>query len=118
LPQDNVSIDGEELSFPHVGLRGGAPLPASLIGLVSDRRINTGQVFDPTLPLDRAADGDRALDERRAVKTRLRPDQDDYASSLQRKGALHARPDAHCTDLRHADRPPEPDPRTTLRTNR
>jgi hypothetical protein len=31
-------------------------------------------VFDLTLPLDRVAEGYRAMDERRAIKTLLRPD--------------------------------------------
>jgi threonine dehydrogenase-like Zn-dependent dehydrogenase len=32
-----------------------------------------GRVFDLTLPLEQAAEGYRAMDERRAVKTLLRP---------------------------------------------
>src|SRR5205814_1034427 len=32
-----------------------------------------GKVFDLTLPLDQAAEGYRAMDERRAIKTLLRP---------------------------------------------
>lgn len=61
----------------NIGLRGGmAPvrqyLP-ELLGLVLERRIDPGRVFDLTLPLDEAADGYRAMDERRAVKVMLRP---------------------------------------------
>src|SRR5439155_1308652 len=44
-----------------------------LIDLVFDRRIDPGKVFDLTLPLDRVAEGYRAMDERRAIKTLLRP---------------------------------------------
>jgi threonine dehydrogenase-like Zn-dependent dehydrogenase len=36
-------------------------------------RINPGKVFDLVLPLSRVADGYRAMDERRAIKTLLRP---------------------------------------------
>ena len=32
-----------------------------------------GKVFDLTLPLDQAAEGYRAMDERRAIKALLRP---------------------------------------------
>ena len=35
--------------------------------------INPGKVFNLTLTLDRAAEGYRAMDERRAIKTLLRP---------------------------------------------
>jgi threonine dehydrogenase-like Zn-dependent dehydrogenase len=44
-----------------------------LIDLISNRAIAPGKVFDLTLPLDQAADGYRAMDERRAIKTLLRP---------------------------------------------
>jgi threonine dehydrogenase-like Zn-dependent dehydrogenase len=44
-----------------------------LIGRVLEGRINPGKVFDLTLPLDKAAEGYKAMDERRAVKTLLRP---------------------------------------------
>ncbi|MCQ9130354.1 zinc-dependent alcohol dehydrogenase family protein [Streptomyces hilarionis] len=70
-------IDGQELFFSHVGLRGGpAPVRAylpDLIDRVFDGRIDPGRVFDLTLPLDEAAEGYKAMDERRAVKTLLRP---------------------------------------------
>ena len=38
---------------------------------VLDRKINPGKVFDLTLPLDQVAEGYRAMDERRAIKTLL-----------------------------------------------
>jgi hypothetical protein len=44
-----------------------------LIDLVWNRKINPGKVFDLTLPLDQVAEGYRAMDERRAIKTLLRP---------------------------------------------
>ncbi|WP_141013315.1 zinc-dependent alcohol dehydrogenase family protein [Nocardioides sambongensis] len=61
----------------NVGLRGGmAPvrryLP-ELLELVLQRRIDPGKVFDLTLPLDQAAEGYRAMDERRAIKVLLQP---------------------------------------------
>ena len=72
-----VSLHGEQLFFAHVHLHGGpAPvrryLPA-LIDLVVDGKINPGKVFDLTLPLDQVAEGYRAMDERRAIKTLLEP---------------------------------------------
>ncbi|MEV4460197.1 zinc-dependent alcohol dehydrogenase family protein [Microbispora sp. NPDC049633] len=73
----DVRIPGEELFFSGVHLHGG-PAPVrrflpELIRLIWDRAIDPGKVFDLELPLDRAAEGYRAMDERRAVKTLLRP---------------------------------------------
>jgi threonine dehydrogenase-like Zn-dependent dehydrogenase len=72
-----VELDGQELFYAHVHLHGG-PAPVrrylpKLIELVWDRTINPGKVFDLTLPLDQVAEGYRAMDERRAIKTLLRP---------------------------------------------
>jgi threonine dehydrogenase-like Zn-dependent dehydrogenase len=72
-----VQLPGQELFYAEVHLHGGpAPvrrfLPA-LIDLVWNRKINPGKVFDLTLPLDRVAEGYRAMDERRAIKALLRP---------------------------------------------
>ncbi|MEV7794528.1 zinc-dependent alcohol dehydrogenase family protein [Streptomyces sp. NPDC087512] len=72
-----VSVDGQELFFSHVGLRGGpAPVRRYLPDLI-DRAlsgaIDPGRVFDLTLPLDQVAEGYRAMDERRAIKTLLTP---------------------------------------------
>ena len=44
-----------------------------LIPLVVNGAIEPGRVFDQTLPLAQVADGYRAMDERRAIKTLLRP---------------------------------------------
>ena len=41
-----------------------------LIDLIWNRRIDPGKVFDLELPLDEAAAGYRAMDERRAIKVR------------------------------------------------
>src|SRR5215212_5891429 len=70
-----VSLDGALLFFSHVHLHGGpAPvrryLPA-LIDLVLEGTIQPGKVFDLTLPLEQVAEGYRAMDERRAIKTLL-----------------------------------------------
>ena len=43
-----------------------------LIELVCNGKINPGRVFDLTLPLDEVAEGYRAMDQRRAIKTLLR----------------------------------------------
>jgi threonine dehydrogenase-like Zn-dependent dehydrogenase len=73
----DVELPGRELFFSHVHLHGG-PAPVrrflpELIDLIWNRQIDPGQVFDLTLPLDQAAEGYRAMDERRAIKTLLRP---------------------------------------------
>jgi threonine dehydrogenase-like Zn-dependent dehydrogenase len=72
-----VELNGQELFFAHVHLHGG-PAPVrrylpDLIGLVLKGKINPDKVFDLTLPLDQVAEGYRAMDERRAIKTLLRP---------------------------------------------
>ena len=54
--------------------RPGAPVPARPDGPdLEPARSNPGKVFDLELPLDEAADGYRAMDERRAIKVLLRP---------------------------------------------
>ena len=73
----DVALPGDELFFSHVHLHGG-PAPVrrflpELIDLIWHRRIDPGKVFDLELPLDDAAEGYRAMDERRAIKTLLRP---------------------------------------------
>lgn len=72
-----VELDGLELFFSGVHLHGG-PAPVrrflpELIELIMDGRIDPGVVFDLTLPLEHAADGYRAMDERRATKVLLVP---------------------------------------------
>ena len=72
-----VSLDGQPLFFSHVHLHGG-PAPVrkylpKLIDLVFNGTINPGRVFDLVLPLAQVAEGYRAMDERRAIKTLLRP---------------------------------------------
>lgn len=73
----DVTLPGEELFFSQVHLFGG-PAPVrrflpELIDLIWRREIDPGKVFDLELPLEDAAEGYRAMDERRAVKTLLRP---------------------------------------------
>lgn len=73
----DVSLPGDELFFSAVHQHGG-PAPVrrflpELIDLIWDRQIDPGRVFDLDLPLARAAEGYRAMDERRAVKALLRP---------------------------------------------
>lgn len=72
-----VQLDGQKLFFTHVHLHGG-PAPVRrylprLIELIESRKIDPGKVFDLTLPLEKVAEGYRAMDERRAIKTLLRP---------------------------------------------
>jgi threonine dehydrogenase-like Zn-dependent dehydrogenase len=71
-----VELDGAQLFFSQRGLMGG-PAPVRrflphLMNLVAERRIKPGKVFDLTLPLADVAEGYRAMDERRAIKTMLR----------------------------------------------
>ncbi|MBW8770644.1 MAG: zinc-dependent alcohol dehydrogenase family protein [Gemmatimonadetes bacterium] len=70
-----VQLDGAKLFYTHVHLHGG-PAPVrrylpDLIELVLDGTIEPGKVFDLTLPLDQVAEGYKAMDERRAIKTLL-----------------------------------------------
>ena len=72
-----VALDGQQLFFAHVRLHGG-PAPVrrylpDLIELVWNRKINPGKVFDLVLPMDQVAEGYRAMDTRRAIKTLLTP---------------------------------------------
>jgi threonine dehydrogenase-like Zn-dependent dehydrogenase len=72
-----VEFKGEELFYTHVHLHGG-PAPVrrylpKLIDLVLSGKMNPGKVFDLVLPLEQVAEGYRAMDERRAIKTLLRP---------------------------------------------
>jgi len=72
-----VELDAQDLFWTHVHLHGG-PAPVRrflprLIELIESRTINPGKVFDLTLPLESVAEGYRAMDERRAIKTLLRP---------------------------------------------
>jgi threonine dehydrogenase-like Zn-dependent dehydrogenase len=71
-----VELDGAQLFYTQRGLMGG-PAPVRrflphLMDLVAERKINPGKVFDLTLPLADVAEGYRAMDERRAIKTMLR----------------------------------------------
>jgi threonine dehydrogenase-like Zn-dependent dehydrogenase len=71
-----VEFDGQQLFFSQKGLLGG-PAPVRrflphLMDLVLTRQINPGKVFDLELPLADVAEGYRAMDERRAIKTMLR----------------------------------------------
>jgi threonine dehydrogenase-like Zn-dependent dehydrogenase len=71
----DVQIPGDELFFDQIHLHGG-PAPVrrflpELIQLIWDRKIDPGKVFDLTLPLEEAAEGYRAMDERRATKVLL-----------------------------------------------
>jgi len=72
-----VSLDGMDLFWSLAHVHGG-PAPVrrflpELIDLIWNRQINPGKVFDLELPLDQAADGYRAMDERDAIKALLRP---------------------------------------------
>ena len=72
-----VEFKGEELFYTHVHLHGG-PAPVrrylpQLMDLILNEEINPGKVFDLRLPIDQVAEGYRAMDERRAIKTLLVP---------------------------------------------
>jgi threonine dehydrogenase-like Zn-dependent dehydrogenase len=72
-----VAVDGMDLFWSLVHLHGG-PAPVrrflpELIDLIWRREIDPGKVFDLELPLDRAAEGYEAMDQRQAIKALLRP---------------------------------------------
>lgn len=72
-----VQLDGRELFFSEIHLHGG-PAPVrrflpDLIDQIWKGQIHPGKVFDLELPLEQVAEGYRAMDERRAIKTLLRP---------------------------------------------
>lgn len=72
-----VQLDGQELFYSEVHLHGG-PAPVrrflpDLIDRIWKSQIHPGKVFDLELPLSQAAEGYRAMDERRAIKALLRP---------------------------------------------
>ena len=71
----DVTLEGQELFRSAVHLHGG-PAPVrrflpELIQLIWDREIDPGAVFDLTIPLEEAAEGYKAMDERRATKVLL-----------------------------------------------
>jgi threonine dehydrogenase-like Zn-dependent dehydrogenase len=71
----DVKIPGIDLFFADIHLHGG-PAPVrrflpNLVQLIWDREIEPGRVFDLTLPLEQAAEGYEAMDERRAIKVLL-----------------------------------------------
>ena len=73
----DVVLPGMDLFWSLAHLHGG-PAPVrrflpELIDLIWSHRINPGKVFDLELPLDDAAAGYEAMDERRAIKVLLRP---------------------------------------------
>ncbi|MBV8452925.1 MAG: zinc-binding dehydrogenase, partial [Deltaproteobacteria bacterium] len=75
--QHGMKLDMFPLFFAVVHLHGG-PAPVrrylpDLIRLVWDGKIHPGKVFDLVLPMDKVAEGYRAMDERRAIKVLLRP---------------------------------------------
>jgi threonine dehydrogenase-like Zn-dependent dehydrogenase len=70
-----VELSSEELFFSEVQFFGG-PAPVrrflpDLIERIWSRTIDPGEVLDLELPLDEAAEGYRAMNERRAIKTLL-----------------------------------------------
>ncbi|WP_309133448.1 zinc-dependent alcohol dehydrogenase family protein [Cellulomonas sp.] len=71
----DVQLPGDLLFFSQVQVLGG-PAPVrrflpELVQLIWDRTIDPGKVFDLTLPLEQAAEGYKAMDERRATKVLL-----------------------------------------------
>jgi threonine dehydrogenase-like Zn-dependent dehydrogenase len=65
------------LFFSHIHLEGG-PAPVrrylpDLINLVLEKKIDPSPVFDLVLPLEKVAEGYKAMDERQAIKALLQP---------------------------------------------
>ncbi len=72
-----VELPGDKLFASTVHLHGG-PAPVrrflpDLMDRIARRTIDPGKVFDLTLPLEQAADGYRAMDQRTAIKVLLQP---------------------------------------------
>ena len=68
-----VEIQGQSLFFSQIHLEGG-PAPVrrylpDLIDLVLNQKIDPSPVFDLVLPFSQVAEGYKAMDERRAIKT-------------------------------------------------
>ena len=74
-----VSFDGQQLFFRQQRMLGGpAPVRRFLPDLMNrarEGRIHPGKVFDLVLPIAQVAEGYKAMDERRAIKTMLRVDE-------------------------------------------
>ena len=73
----DVSLPGPELFFAEIHVHGG-PAPVrrflpDLVTAICEGDTDPGEVFDLTLPLEDAAEGYRAMDERRAIKVLLTP---------------------------------------------
>src|SRR5436305_1413376 len=73
----DVAVPGMDMFWSLAHLHGG-PAPVrrflpELIDLIWNRQIDPGKVFDLELPLDEAAAGYEAMDERRAIKVLLTP---------------------------------------------
>ena len=72
-----VAVPGMDVFWSLVNLHGG-PAPVrrflpELIDLIWKREIDPGRVFDVELPLDEAAAGYQAMDQRDATKVLLHP---------------------------------------------
>jgi threonine dehydrogenase-like Zn-dependent dehydrogenase len=72
-----VALDGMDLFWSLAHVHGG-PAPVrrflpELLDLIWTRQIDPGKVFDLHLPLEEAAEGYRAMDQREAIKTLLSP---------------------------------------------
>jgi threonine dehydrogenase-like Zn-dependent dehydrogenase len=72
-----VELPGDRLFYSTVHLHGG-PAPVrrflpDLLDRIARRTIDPGKVFDLTLPLEQAAEGYRAMDQRTAIKVLLEP---------------------------------------------
>ena len=80
----DVTLTGDDLFMTHVHLHGG-PAPVrrflpELIDLIWTRQIDPGKVFDLELPLDRAAEGYQAMDERAPSRCCCAPDRTPWTS--------------------------------------
>jgi threonine dehydrogenase-like Zn-dependent dehydrogenase len=77
VPSGGPELPVRQLFSTNVGVRGGvAPVRNyidELLPEVWNRSITPGRVFDLTLPLDQVAEAYAAMDERRAIKSLLRP---------------------------------------------
>jgi len=69
-PKSRVIVEPKSLHGGPARVRRSLP---ELIDLIWNRKIDPGKVYDLALPFNQAAEGYRAMDERRAVKALLQP---------------------------------------------
>jgi threonine dehydrogenase-like Zn-dependent dehydrogenase len=77
VPNGGAELNIQKMFSDNIGVAGGvAPIRGYLEELLADvlaGRLDPGRVFDLQLPMARVAEAYAAMDERRSIKTLLRP---------------------------------------------